>query len=233
MALLRVYPWHIDTLLQLSDISRHQGDLGQASDFNDRALFAFERTASLAFSVTASSGPPQLDFKRAENRAFWLAAHRALGFLGRRGTWRTAMEWAKLLLGLDASDPHGALLWLDFLTIKARQHRWLLALLERLDPVRVQQAQSDGEPIIPAGSVFEKEGEKGAKQGQDGGALDWCVGLAYAKALALRAVEKEEGDKVSFIGAHVQAALSVPLLTCVLRPVFRSSLPRLKVRRTQ
>ncbi|KAJ1021846.1 hypothetical protein NDA16_003609 [Ustilago loliicola] len=35
MALLRIYPYHIDTLLQLSEYSRHQGDLGQAADFND------------------------------------------------------------------------------------------------------------------------------------------------------------------------------------------------------
>ena len=49
--------------------------------------------------------------------------------LQRRGCPRTAFEFARLLYGLDPStDPHGALLHLDFLSIKASMHDWLLDL---------------------------------------------------------------------------------------------------------
>ncbi|PWZ01270.1 DUF654-domain-containing protein [Testicularia cyperi] len=216
MALLRVYPYHIDTLLQLSEYSRHQGDLGQAADFNDRALFAFERCASPYFVSclsSSTSGPAMVDFNKIENRAFYLSLHRNIGFLGRRGTWRTALEWAKLLLGLgqDGEDHHAALLWIDFLAIKARQHRWLLELLPRLDEQRARGSASVShveELSVPASTPIDDERELAGEGAGHRGTLDWCVGLAYARALALRAVEKEEGDKA---GARSAAALRLAI----------------------
>lgn len=205
VALLRVYPYHVDTLLQLSEYSRHQGDLGQAADFNDRALFALERCASPYFTSCLSSttsGPPLVNFNKIENRAFYLAIHRNIGFLGRRGTWRTALEWSKLLLGLgqDGEDHHAALLWIDFLAIKSRQHRWLLELIQRLDEQR-SRASGGGvshvdELSVPARTVVDATDKQAAGEGEGyAGTLDWCVGLAYSRALAFRAIEKEEGDK--------------------------------------
>ncbi|TKY87066.1 hypothetical protein EX895_003743 [Sporisorium graminicola] len=207
MALLRVYPFHIDTLLQLSEYSRHQGDLGQAADFNNRALFALERCASPYFTSCLSSttsGPPLVNFNKIEDRAFYLAIHRNIGFLGRRGTWRTALEWSKLLLGLgaDGEDHHAALLWIDFLAIKSRQHRWLLELIQKLDEQRSRASAAGGgvshidELSVPARTIVDATDKEAAGEGANyRGTLDWCVGLAYSRALALRAIEKEEGDK--------------------------------------
>nr|CDI56808.1 conserved hypothetical protein [Melanopsichium pennsylvanicum 4] len=225
VALLRVYPYHIDTLLQLSEYSRHQGDLGQAADFNDRALFALERCASPYLTSCLSSttsGPPVVNFAKIESRAFYLAIHRNIGFLGRRGTWRTALEWSKLLLGLggDGQDHHAALLWIDFLAIKSRQHRWLLDLIQRLDEQR-SRANSNGtygssvshvdQLSVPARTIFD-DGHDKQNAGEDegySGSLDWCVGLAYSRALAFRAVEKEEGDKKSHIRSDSALRLAI------------------------
>lgn len=218
MALLRVYPYHIDTLLQLSEYSRHQGDLGQAADFNDRALFAMERCASPYFTSCLSSttsGPPLVNFNKIENRAFYLAIHRNIGFLGRRGTWKTALEWAKMLLGLgqDGEDHHAALLWIDFLAIKSRQHRWLLDLIQRLDEQRSRASAAGGkvshidEISVPARTIVDATDKQAAGE-SDGynGTLDWCVGLAYSRALAFRAIEKEQGDKT-----HVESNAALRL----------------------
>lgn len=195
MALFRVFPWHIDTLLQLSDVSRYQGDLGQASDFIDRALFALERSASPPFvaGLTSSSGPPQVDFLRAENRAMWLASHRNIDLFGRRGTWRTALEWCKMLFGLDTKDPHAILLWIDFLAIKSKQHAWLLTFLDALEAERAKAVQKHGSlDNVAARTPLDQE--KAAANETWRGALDWSVGASFARALALRAVEKDEGD---------------------------------------
>lgn len=182
VALLRVFPWHIDTLLQLAAVSRYQGDLGQVSDFIDRALFAFERSALATFvsGLTSSSGPPMCDFFRAENRAFWLAVHRNIDLFGRRGTWRTALEWCKLLYALDTTDPHGILLWTDFLAIKAKQPDWLLAVVDGLDTMR-----------------------------ESGSVLDWSVGLSFARALAMRLCNSEKKDAAlaDAIARHPRAAI--------------------------
>lgn len=195
MTLFRMYPWHIDTLLQLSDLSRHQGDLGQASDFNARALFAFERTAAPIFtsSLLSPLGPPLLHFNRIEDRGFWLASHRNVNFLGRRGTWRTALEWTKLILGLDpVSDHHGVLLWMDFLGIKSHQFSWFIDLLDKLESALQAEAAQNDVPIVSGSTPFD-ENENTAGQGVGTGirALAWYPGLSYARALALRHLEEE------------------------------------------
>lgn len=204
MTLFRMYPWHIDTLLQLSDLSRHQGDLGQASDFNARALFAFERTAAPIFtsSLLSPLGPPLLHFNRIEDRGFWLASHRNVNFLGRRGTWRTALEWTKLILGLDpVSDHHGVLLWMDFLGIKSRQFSWFIDLLDKLESALQAEAVQNDVPIVSGSTPFD-ENENTAGQGVGTGirALAWYPGLSYARALALRHLEEEGKNSLNSQG---------------------------------
>ena len=45
--------------------------------------------------------------------------------LSRRGLHGTALEYAKLLLGLDPSDPRGVLFCIDYLAIRAHQYKIL------------------------------------------------------------------------------------------------------------
>ena len=92
MALLQVYPWHVDTLLSMSEVYRLQSgtglatverlnadsyaDIGTASDYAERALYAFDRCLIPTFSV--SSGASRLDFDRVENRPMFMALHRII-----------------------------------------------------------------------------------------------------------------------------------------------------------
>ena len=125
MALLQVYPYHVDTLLQVSDVFRMQGDGSTSADFVERVLFAIERGFSNSFNVT--SGQCRLDFDAVENRSLWLAIHRQINNLCQKGCWRTAFEYAKVMFSLDPlTDPHGALLWLDFLSVKSGQYDWII-----------------------------------------------------------------------------------------------------------
>lgn len=89
--LLQQYPWHADTLLQVSEYYKHREGLrlcfrirndradsqlsehSSASDFVERAIFAYER-ALTPFNFTL--GVNRLDFDQVENRAFFLALHR-------------------------------------------------------------------------------------------------------------------------------------------------------------
>ena len=45
--------------------------------------------------------------------------------LSRRGLHATALEYAKLLLGLDPTDPKGVLFCIDYLAIRAQQYKFL------------------------------------------------------------------------------------------------------------
>ncbi|KAH9999532.1 transcriptional repressor TCF25-domain-containing protein [Russula vinacea] len=156
--------WHADTILQLAELYIHHEEHSQAADFIERALFTYERAFVGAFTFT--NGLNRLDFDRVENRPFFLALHRQVIDLQRRGLYRTAFEFAKLLLSLDPwSDPHGAYLHLDFLAIKCSMDSWLLSYFEIFSPdiSRHQESQSCYPPVCA------------------------LPGWAYARALAFRA----------------------------------------------
>lgn len=92
--LLRSFPYHADTLLQLSEVYFHREgarrkcfcsflpiltassppEHSTAADFIDRALFTYERSFVGSFNFT--SGINRMDFDRVENRPFFLAVHR-------------------------------------------------------------------------------------------------------------------------------------------------------------
>ncbi|KAH7030456.1 transcriptional repressor TCF25-domain-containing protein [Macrophomina phaseolina] len=127
--LLQFNPYHISTLLQVSEIAKQERDHATSGDLLERALFSFGRSVHSTFSNNLSQGKARLDFRRPENREFWLAAWRYIANLGMRSTWRTVYEWAKLLLSLDPeNDPYCVRLILDQFAVRGRQQRDFLDL---------------------------------------------------------------------------------------------------------
>lgn len=196
MALLSVYPWHVDTLLQMSEVYRLQSDIGAASDYAERALYAFDRCLVPGFNVT--SGACRLDFDYVENRPLFTGLHRIIFYLGRRGVWVTAFNFAKLLFSLDPEgDPHAIALWLDFLAVKAGQGQWLLQMLEMRDNSRAA-ALWHGYP-----------------------------GMAYGRALALRQEEDSRKDKQheASTAALITAFKTFPEVIVLLADKLGASIP--------
>ncbi|KAI8811014.1 transcriptional repressor TCF25-domain-containing protein [Cladochytrium replicatum] len=129
--LLHMYPSHIDSLLQMSEITRHSGDHAMGAELIERALYCCERAFHPMFNI--SSGSCRLSYKRFENRSFFLALFRHMVVVARKSCWRTALELNKLTLGLDPEDdPLGSLLCIDFYAIKAREFTWLNRFSESL-----------------------------------------------------------------------------------------------------
>ncbi|KAK5138370.1 hypothetical protein LTR08_003431 [Meristemomyces frigidus] len=120
--LLRNNPYHISTLLQVSEIAKQEGDHATSGDLLERALFSFGRAVHSSFAKTLSEGRARLDFARQENREFWLASWRYMQNLSMRATWRTVYEWAKLLLSFaPEEDPYAMWLVLDQYALRSRQ----------------------------------------------------------------------------------------------------------------
>ncbi|KAF7699366.1 transcription factor 25 [Silurus meridionalis] len=129
VALLQLNPYHIDSLLQLSDVCRIQEDQETARDLIERALYNFECAFHSVFSLT--SGTSRLDYRRTENRAFYLAVYKHMMFLEKRGCPRTALEYCKLILSLDPdNDPLCMLLLVDFLCLRCREYTFLIRLYD-------------------------------------------------------------------------------------------------------
>ena len=121
--------YHISTLLQVAEIAKHQGDHSVSADLLERALFTFGRSVHTTFQTALSEGKARLDFRRPENREFWLAAWRYITSLGKRGTWRTAYEWSKLLLSFDPEgDPYRMRMIIDQLAVRGGQFEQFIDL---------------------------------------------------------------------------------------------------------
>ncbi|KAJ6141462.1 hypothetical protein N7470_009852 [Penicillium chermesinum] len=122
ISLLQYNPYHISTLLQVSELAKHQGDHSVAADLLERALFNIGRSAHSSFEARLKEGQARLDFSWFGNRELWLAGWRYIANLAMKGTWRTAYEWSKLLLGLNDSDPYCMRLLIDHLVLRGREY---------------------------------------------------------------------------------------------------------------
>lgn len=119
---LQYNPYHISTLLQVSEIAKHQGDHAVSADLLERALFNIGRSAHSSFGSRLKEGQARLDFWETENRELWLVGWRYIANLGMKGTWRTAYEWSKLLLSINDSDPYCMRLLIDHLALRGREY---------------------------------------------------------------------------------------------------------------
>lgn len=133
IVLLQHNPWHIATLLQVSDIAKQSRQHSDAGELLERALFSFGRAVHSTFAEKLSQGKARLDFRRPENREFWLASWRYIDNLRMQATWRTVYEWTKMLLSLDPErDPYGIKLVIDQFAIRAGQQQHFLDLTDDL-----------------------------------------------------------------------------------------------------
>lgn len=121
-------PYHASTLLQVSEIAKHQGDHAVAADLLERVLFNIGRSAHSTFGAQLKKGKARLDFRVKENRELWLTGWKYIADLGMKGTWRTAYEWGKLLLSLDDSDPYCISLLIDSLALRGREYAHFVEL---------------------------------------------------------------------------------------------------------
>jgi hypothetical protein len=102
-----------------------------SSDLLERALFTFGRAATTLFNNKLSMGKARLDFARPENREIWLAGYQYIKSLVMKGTYRTALEWAKVLLSFDPeADPYCMRFMIHHLALRASEFNWLLDLFE-------------------------------------------------------------------------------------------------------
>ncbi|KAF4985260.1 hypothetical protein FDECE_16693 [Fusarium decemcellulare] len=131
--LLMEVPYHVSTLLQVSSVAKQDQNMALAAELCERALFSFGRVTTSAFRQNIEQGKARLDFRRPENRQFWLAGYHYLKSLIRKGTYRTALEWAKLLYTLDTKDPYAMRHFIHFLGIRAHQARWLIDFIDEVE----------------------------------------------------------------------------------------------------
>lgn len=98
-----------------------------AAELIEHALYAYEYAFHSMFSVT--SGNCRLDYRREENRGFFIVLFKHAQFLAARACPRTALELSKLILSLDPeNDPLAIILLIDFYALRSKQFDFLIQL---------------------------------------------------------------------------------------------------------
>lgn len=90
-------PYHVDTLLQLSEALMHQDQSDVGVDLLERALYAFQSAFHMSFNFTSVSNC-YLDYRVQENRSLFIALFRYIFYVASRGCFRSALEYSKMLL---------------------------------------------------------------------------------------------------------------------------------------
>ncbi|XP_042902172.1 ribosome quality control complex subunit TCF25 isoform X2 [Parasteatoda tepidariorum] len=135
VALLNTYPYHIDALLQLSDICKMGDDSQMAAELIEKSIFIMECCFHPLFNL--ASGNCRLDYRITENRSFFIALFKHLVIIGLRGCNRTSLEFCKLLLSLDPDeDPLGVILMIDYYALRSSQYEYLIKLYYEWNPSR-------------------------------------------------------------------------------------------------
>nr|CAG4638662.1 EOG090X0BCY [Cyclestheria hislopi] len=125
VAIVNNYPYHVDSLLQLSDICRMGDDVQMATELVERALYVLESAFHPSFNL--ATGTSRIEYRQQENRALFLAIFKHLVYIGQRGCYRTALEFCKLLYTLDPeNDPMAVILMIDFYAIRAQEYNWFI-----------------------------------------------------------------------------------------------------------
>lgn len=125
--ILQLQPYHIDALIQLSEVFRMSEDHNMAAELIERALYAMEMSFHPLFNLT--TGTCRLEYKYRENRSLYLALFKHINSVGKRGCNRTALEYCKLLLSLDPdTDPLCSLLLIDFYAVRSGEYDFLVRL---------------------------------------------------------------------------------------------------------
>ena len=135
VAVLQRYPYHLQTLLQLSTVYQLTGNNEQANEFIARALYALEIASyPSGFSWTNPlTHRRRLPYSNPSNQVVHRVLEKRCQMLCKAGNWRTALEFAKLLYSLDpAADPCAALLFMDYYAVRAAQWEFLKGLREAL-----------------------------------------------------------------------------------------------------
>ena len=120
------YPFHIEALYQLALFYKMQAKYEQVYQFLERLLFAFQLSFHHQFSPVGRDIQMSMTSSNL-TRTFFKSIFLFIDCLGRKGCYRTALEFSKFLLSLDQRDPLGALFLIDFYSISTRNYDYFVS----------------------------------------------------------------------------------------------------------
>ncbi|KAI3455754.1 hypothetical protein Pfo_031476 [Paulownia fortunei] len=121
-SILLNHPYHIDSLITLADYFKFTGEHQMSADATAKCLYAMECAWHPLFTPLQNC---QLKYVHDTNKPFFSSLFTHMKNMDRRGCHRSALEICKLLLSLDSDDPMGAMLCIDYYSLRAEEYAWL------------------------------------------------------------------------------------------------------------
>ncbi|XP_050475334.1 transcription factor 25 [Bombus huntii] len=135
LSIINMHSYHVDALLQLAELCKHNDDLAMAAQLTERALYCLECAFHPLFNYTTALC--RLDYRKQQNRALFITLFKHINFVGGRACYRTSLEFCKLLLSLDPEgDPLAVVLCLDFYALRAKEYEWFIEFCNLWDSTR-------------------------------------------------------------------------------------------------
>lgn len=131
LALLQLHPYHIDSLLTVSDLYRSTGEGQYADEMLEMCIYALEQGWPSTMANIINSGI-EIPYSGL-NKSLFIALMRYIQVLGKRGLHRTALEVCKLVLSLNAGDPCGVLFTIDYYALRCKKYSFLRGVAELHD----------------------------------------------------------------------------------------------------
>lgn len=143
-------PWHIGTLLSLSEYYKMSNDAERAKDFVERAIYVYERTFLKEFWKCVVKGNAKIEYNHPQkidsnqtvypNMSFFILMLKHIHTVASQGTYATAFSLSKFLYLLDPkNDPCHTLLIIDFFACKNKNYTALQNFLETLGEEKIGQ----------------------------------------------------------------------------------------------
>ena len=114
----------VGTLLQLSELLKQTGDFHRAGDFIERCLYVFDCGWNREYDW--KNGKSRILYSVVQNKDLFHSIFKYIHMLSRRGCSRTALEYCKLIISFDPSDPLFIIGILDYFAIRSKQYPFLL-----------------------------------------------------------------------------------------------------------
>ncbi|XP_043286243.1 transcription factor 25 [Venturia canescens] len=133
--IMNAHTYHVDTLLQTSELCKLNEDLQMSAELIERAVYCMECALHPSFNI--ATGKCRLSYKKQANRAFYITLFKHMMFVGGRAFYRTSLEFCKFIMTLDpVSDPLAITLAIDFYALRSREYEWFIDFCELWDEPR-------------------------------------------------------------------------------------------------
>ena len=131
---LMVNPYYPEALYDMAEFFRLQGNYKDANYLMEKLMFFYEECFTYEFKIFNDSGEDcMLDPSyNAFTNLFFKAVFKFMVILAKKGCYKAALEYGKLLLKLNPlEDPMGALLMIDHFALSASRFGFLKEFTER------------------------------------------------------------------------------------------------------